>query len=169
MRKHGIGPDTFGEALRSRPELLEHGRYATGLDCFLERFPRELVYVALFDDLARDPQAYLDGVTRFLGIEALPLPPQDLAARLPAAKARSVLLAHAVRRSADWVREHDGARLVGAVKRSPFVQKALYQPIDRQAVRPAPEDVHTVRTALAREVDALERTFGLPLREAWGW
>ena len=30
MRKHGIGPDTFGEALRSRPELLEHGRYATG-------------------------------------------------------------------------------------------------------------------------------------------
>ena len=32
MRKHGIGPDTFAEALRTRPELLEHGRYATGLD-----------------------------------------------------------------------------------------------------------------------------------------
>ena len=39
MRKHGIGPDTFAEALRSRPELLEHGRYATGLDRFLAALP----------------------------------------------------------------------------------------------------------------------------------
>ena len=69
MRKHGIGPDTFHEALSTRPELLEHGRYATGLDRYLQRFPRELVHVALFDDLTRDPQSFLDGVTRFLGIE----------------------------------------------------------------------------------------------------
>jgi hypothetical protein len=169
MRKHGIGPDTFSEALRSRPELLEHGRYATGLERFLERFPRELVHVALFDDLAKDPQRYLDEVTRFLGVDDLPLEPADLAARLPAARARSVLVAAAVRHGADWVREHDGARIVGRVKRSTFVQRALYRPIDRQAVRPAPEDVDTVRTALAPEVAALERTFGMSLREAWGW
>ena len=67
------------------------------------------------------------------------------------------------------MREHDGARLVGAVKRSPLVQRALYRPIDRQAVRPAPDDVITVRTALAPEIDALERSFGLRLRESWGW
>jgi hypothetical protein len=169
MRKHGIGPDTFGEALRSRPELLEHGRYATALDRYLQRFPRELVHVALFDDLSRDPQAFLDSVTCFLGIDALPLAPQDLAARLPAARARSVLLASAVRRSADWVRERDGARVVGRIKRSTFVQRALYRPIDRQAVRPDPGDVVTVRKALDGEVVALERMFGLQLRESWGW
>ncbi len=169
MRKHGIGPDTFAEALRSRPELLEHGRYATGLERFLERFPRELVHVAMFDDLTRDPQAYLDSLTRFLGIDDLPLAPDDLAARLPAARARSVLVASAVRRTADWVRERDGARLVGRVKRSAMVQRALYRPIDRGAVRPDPDDVVTVRSALAPEVAALERTFGLPLRESWGW
>ena len=169
MRKHGIGPDTFGEALRSRPELLEHGRYATALDRFLQRFPRELVHVALFDDLGRDPQAFLDAVTRFLGVDDLPLAPQDLAARLPAARARSVLVASAVRRSADWVRERDGARLVGRIKRSPVVQRALYRPIDRQAVRPDPGDVVTVRKALDGEVVALERMFGLQLRESWGW
>jgi hypothetical protein len=169
MRKHGIGPDTFGEALSSRPELLEHGRYATGLDRFLQRFPRELVHVALFDDLTRDPQSFLDGVTRFLGIDDLPLATEDLAARLPAARARSVLLASAVRHGADWVRERDGARLVGRVKRSSLVQRALYRPIDRQAVRPDPGDVVAVRDALAGEVVALEHTFGLPLRESWGW
>jgi hypothetical protein len=169
MRKHGIGPDTFGKALRDRPELLEHGRYATGLDRFLERFPRELVHVALFDHLAKDPQGYLDAVTSFLGVEALPLEPDDLSARLPAARARSVLVASAVRHSADWVREHDGARIIGRVKRSPFVQRTLYRPIDRQRVRPAAEDVATVRAALAPEVAALESTFGMRLRESWGW
>ncbi len=169
MRKHGIGPDTFAEALRSRPELLDHGRYATGLERFLQRFPRDLVHVALFDDLARDPQAYLDSVTRFLDIDELPLEPEDLAARLPAARARSVRIAAAVRRGADWVRERDGALLVGRVKRSPLVQRALYRPIDRGTVRPDPDDVVVVRSALAPEVAALEHTFGLPLREAWGW
>jgi hypothetical protein len=169
MRKHGIGPDTFGEALHSRPELLEHGRYATGLDRFLGLFPRENIHVALFDDLAVDPQGFLDGVTDFLEIERLALADRDLAAKLPAARARSVRLASAARRSADWVREHDGAKIVGSVKRSPFVQRALYRPIDREAVRPSPADVLAVRNALSPEVDALERTFGFRLRESWGW
>jgi hypothetical protein len=169
MRKHGIGPDTFGEALRTRPELLEHGRYATGLDRFLELFPREHVHVALFDDLVADPQSFIDGVTDFLEVAPLPLTEKDREARLPAAKARSVLLASAARRSADWVREHDGALLVGKVKRSPLVQRTLYRPLDRRTVRPAPDDVLTVRSALASEVDALDRTFGLRLRESWGW
>jgi hypothetical protein len=169
MRKHGIGPDTFSEALRSRPELLEHGRYATGLDRFLALFPREMVHVALFDDLAVDPQGFLDAVTDFLDLDPLPLAPEDLAARLPAARARSVRIASVARRGADWVREHDGARLVGGVKRSPLVQRALYRPIDRAAVRPEHEDVAAVRAELAPEIDALEHTLGFRLREAWGW
>lgn len=169
MRKHGIGPDTFAEALRSCPELLEHGRYATGLDRFLQLFPRENVHVALFDDLEADPQQFLDGVTDMLGIARLPLASKDLEARLPAARARSVRLASTVRHAADWVREHDGARLVGMVKRSQLVHRALYQPIDRASVRPDPHDVLAVRQALASEVEALESTFGFRLRESWGW
>jgi hypothetical protein len=55
------------------------------------------------------------------------------------------------------------------VKRSALVQRALYRPLDRQAARPAPDDVLTVKAALVDEVDALERRFGLRLREAWGW
>jgi hypothetical protein len=169
MRKHGIGPDTFGEALSTRPELDEHGRYATGLARFLQWLPREMVHVALFDDLVADPQGFLDDVTDFLDLDRMVLQPSDLAARLPAARARSVLLASAARHTADWVREHDGAKLVGSVKRSPLVQRALYRPIDRQSVRPAPDDVTTLRSALAGEVDALETAFGFRLRDAWGW
>lgn len=169
MRKHGIGPDTFAEALEQCPELLDHGRYATGLDRFLELFPRDKVHVALFDDLESDPQRFLDDVTDVLGIERMPLSDKELQARLPAAKARSVRVAAAVRRGADWVREHDGARLVGGIKRSQLVQRMLYQPIDRNALRPTPDEVMAIRSALGPEVDALERTFGFRLRESWGW
>lgn len=169
MRKHGEGPDTFAEALRTWPALLEHGRYATGLDRFLAHYPREQVHVALFDELTDDPQRYVDKVTAFLGIDAMALAPADLEATLPAAAARSVRLAHAARSAASWVREHDGAGLVGRVKRSPLVHRVLYRPIDRAAVRPDGADVATVRSALAGEVDRLERTLGMGLREAWGW
>jgi hypothetical protein len=169
MRKHGIGPSTFGEALLSRPELLEHGRYATGLDRFLQHYPKERIHVALFDDLARDPQRFLDGVTDFVGVARLALVEKDLEPKLPAARARSVRLAHAARSGADWVREHDGARLVGRVKQSPLVQRMLYRPIDRSSNRPGTDDVMSVRRQLAQEIEALEATWGLPLRETWGW
>jgi hypothetical protein len=108
-------------------------------------------------------------VTDFIGVDPLPLTDKDLEARLPAARARSVRLAHVTRRTADWVREHDGARLVGRVKRSALVHKALYSPIDRRTVRPGTDDVATVRSVLAPEIEALEGTLGIPLREAWGW
>ncbi|MEQ6902484.1 sulfotransferase domain-containing protein [Nocardioides sp. YIM 152588] len=168
-RKHGVFAETFGEALAESPELLEHGRYATGLGRFLDLFPRESIHIALFDDLVADPQAYLDAVTDFLEVDRMPLDPEDLEARLPAAKARSIRIASAVRRGADWVREHDGARIVGYVKRSPLVHRVLYKEIDKQQTRPDAADVAAVRAALGSEVDALDRDFGLTLRESWGW
>ncbi len=168
-RKHGVWPDDFMTALRTVPELLEHGRYASGLARFAEHFPREAVHLAVFDDLARDPQSYLDATTDFLGIDRMPLTDEDRAARLPAAAARSTAVARAVRRTADWVRSHDGARLVGAVKRSPLVHRILYRPLDSSSVRPSPEAVAYIRAELEDEVVRIEQQYGVSLRQRWGW
>ncbi|QIG44385.1 sulfotransferase [Nocardioides anomalus] len=168
-QKHGMWLEPFSDALERRPELLGHGRYATGLERFLEHYPRELVHVAVFDDLGRDPQGFLDAVTDFLDIDPLPLSEEERRAKLTAAKARSVRAANLARRGADWLREHDGARIVGHVKRSPLVHRVLYRPLDRSSVRPEERDVVAVRTALAPEVERLEDRLGLSLREAWGW
>ena len=168
-RKHGLWPEDFGTALRTVDELLEHGRYASGLDRFSQHFARELVHIAVFDDLEADPQAFLDATTDFLGIDRLPLSDEERQARLPAARARSVGVANAVRRTADWVREHDGARLVGAVKRSSLVQKILYQRIDKTQVRPDRASVAYIREQLDDEVTRIERDYGVPVRQRWGW
>ena len=53
---------------------------------------------------------------------------------LPAARARSRVVARLARSSADLVREKlDGANLIGRVKRSALVQRVLYVPLGDDA------------------------------------
>jgi hypothetical protein len=167
--KHGIEVGTFREALDTCPELLEHGRYGTALRRFLEHFPRERLHVALFDDLQKDPQAFIDATTSWLGISQLRLGPELVKARLPASEPRSPVLARTVRRLAEWAREHDGAEVVGRVKRSPVVQRALYRPVPPAANETEPADVAYVWERLGPEIDLVDELFGLDLRRRWAY
>jgi len=168
MLKHGMRVGSFREALSSHPELLEHGRYATGLRRFLRHVDRSKVHVAVFDDLVESPQSFIDDVLVWLGVSPMELDEKLLAARLPASKARSAVLARAIRGAADWARVHDQARLVGVVKRSGLTQRLLYQPL---AERPmlSDEDRAFVQSVLEPEIIDLEDLFGLRLRKRWGW
>ena len=169
MLKHGETPGTFLEALVGRPELLEHGRYATQLHRYISAFGRESLYVAVFDDLVADAQQFIDALLAWLGITPMTLPDDLLGARLPAGRARSLFVARATRRVAGIVRERDGANLVGRVKRSSLVQRTLYRPLaDDQPVISAAERA-AVHAALAPEVTEVDRMFGLDLGERWGW
>ena len=167
----GSGRTPSPRRSRSRPELLEHGRYATGLDRFLEHYPRENVHVALFDDLARDPQGFLDAVTDFLGVDPLPLSEQGPGGQ--AAGGQGPLGPPRPRRPgarADWVREHDGARLVGRVKRSAAGPPGALPP-DRQAGG-APgrrRRRHGADASWPRRSRPSKAPSASALREAWGW
>jgi hypothetical protein len=169
MLKHGETPGTFLQALEGRPELLEHGRYATQLHRYVRTFGTESLYVAVFDDLVADGQRFIDALLEWLGLTPMTLPDDLVDARLPAGRARSLVLARAARRAAGIVRERDGANLIGRVKRSPFVQRTLYRPLaDDKPVITATERA-AVHAALAGEVAELDRMFGLGLAERWGW
>lgn len=169
MRKHGIGPGTFAEALRSRPELLDHGRYGEQLQRYRELFPPEQIHVAVFDDLGRDPQGFLDGVTDFLDISRMPLGDELAGVRLPASKARFTPVARGVRAVADLVRYLDGANAVARVKRSQLVQKVLYRPLGDDKPSVPADDAAYIRNQLAEDLRTLEGTLGLDLRSRWGW
>lgn len=169
--KHGAVTGSFREALDTRPGILNSSRYASHLKRYLQYFDRSAVYVGLFDDL-RDPQGFIDPLLTWLGVEPMTLDEEQLAARLPASKARSTALAKAVRDTADWVRRRNAARLVGRVKRSPLVHKALYKPLGGSAgPKPTltPEDARFVRERLNGEMVELEDLLGLNLRERWNW
>jgi Sulfotransferase domain len=167
MLKHGEDVGSFREALATRPELLAHSRYGAALQRYLRLVEREDVHVALFDDLQRDPQGFIDEVTEWLGIGRMTLDEHQLAARLPASEARFVPLARAARRVAEWTREHDGAALVGRIKRSSRVQRLLYKPIDPTARVLSEEDARFVWQQLDSDLDLLHELTGVDVRRAW--
>ncbi len=169
LSKHGLAAPTFRETIEREPLLLDEGRYATQLRAFLDLFGRERIHVAVFDDLQRDPQAFLDATTDWLDIDRLELSPSQLEAQLPASAARFRPLAIAAARSAEWVRQHDGAKVVGHVKRSPLVQRVLYRPLGDDRPVMTDEDLQFVRGELAGEIGDVESWFGVSLRERWNW
>ncbi len=135
MLKQGEQHGTFLEALESpgRGCSTTAGTPA-GCSRFLDRFGRERLHVAVFDDLVADPQRFVDELLAFLQVAPMTLPDDLLDARLPAGRARSVLVSRAVRKASDLVRERGAANVIGRVKRSQLVQRVLYAPaVGRQA------------------------------------
>ena len=125
--------------------------------------------MAVFDDLGADPQAFIDGVTDWLGADRLELDEQMRGARLPVAEARSPRVARMARRAAEWARERDGHELVGRIKRSRATQAVLYRARPGLRDTMSPEDADYVRAELHDEIVSLETRFGLDLRRRWGW
>ena len=166
-RKHGLTV-TFREDLETS-DLIEEGRYGTQLQRYLDCFDRQALYVAVFDDLRADPQAFLDGVTTWLQLDRLILTPELLSTRQPASDARWQPLATFAKRAAIVVRRHNGAGVVGRVKRSALVQRVLYEPLGDNRPVMQPADAAFVREQLEDEVAGVERLFGIPLRQLWNW
>lgn len=169
LRKHGLAAPTFRETTKTAPELVDEGRYATHLRSYLQYFKQERLHVALFDDLQAVPQAFLDATTDWLGVTRQELSAAQLRARLPASKARWLPLAVLAKRGANWVRRHDGADLVGGLKRSVMVQRLLYQPLGDDRPEMSAEDVAFMHEQLDAEIAGVESEFGIDLRRRWGW
>jgi hypothetical protein len=169
LRKHGLAEQTFRRTLETVPELLEEGRYGTLLTRYLQYFPADRIHVATFDQLQADPQGYLDGVTSWLQISRQELDDQLKAPRLSASSARFQPLASLVQAGADWVRRHDGAAVVGRVKRSSLIQRTLYRPLGEDRPTISEADASFVRERLAGELATVESVFGVPVARLWGW
>ena len=169
LNRHGLAAATFRDTVLSSPDLIDQSRYATHLRNYLRFFDRKALYAVVFDDLEADPQAFLDGVTGWLGVDRYALSPEQFAAQLPASSARWLPLAVAAKRASNWARSHDRADFVGRVKRSALVQRTLYKPLGPGRPAMSPEDTGFVREQLAAEVAGAEEELGIPLRQRWGW
>lgn len=169
LQRHGMAARTFQDTARQHPELLEEGRYGTLLRHYAAHLGPDRILVTTFDELRENPQGYLDDVTAWLEIAPFRLDEVLAEPVLPASRARFVPLAAVARRAADVARRHDGADLVGRVKRSRFVDTLLYRPLGDDRPRPSDRDVEYVRDRLAGELGIVDRDFGVALPALWGW
>jgi len=169
MRRNGWEIGTFAEACDAYPELLDHSRYAKHLSVYLDRFPAEQIVITWFDELAADPQAFLDSVTTALGIERQVLSEAERAPARAAAQARWPWAARAAKRGAIIARQMGMASLIGRIKSSDRVQTTLYRPMSGST--PALDALETEqgRSALEDDVRQLERLLDTDLHARWGW
>ncbi|MGH3473198.1 MAG: sulfotransferase domain-containing protein [Nocardioidaceae bacterium] len=160
---------SFEGALQEFPRLVERGHYASHLRHYLEAFPREQIHVGFFDDLRSDPQAYAEGVFRFLGVTPLMLPPAALKSRMPAGAPRNATAAASAKAASQWVKRAGLRRVRSRVKRSVLLRQALYRPYKDDRPRLDPESAARLRAQFAGEIRDLDNLLEVPVSRRWGY
>ena len=160
-RAYGLLPYSFEEALERDPELLESGRYATNLREWQLAFPNNQLLVTIYDDLQRDPQAFIDNISDFLEIPKIQLAPSQLRSVHSSdalTEPRWYLATRSATVLADWCKARRLDNVVATVRRSSLMKLFLgggdsFPKIHSQTL-------HHVEEILRPEVEMLEEMVG---------
>ena len=148
---------TFEEALARDPELVESGRYAYYLAAWQRDFGPDHVLPVFYDELAQDPQGYIDRIVDFIGIPRFALDAQRLS-RVHSSDAmsypRSRHLTAIAADTAEWLKRHRLERVVAAVKSSRLGGMLLGGGAKMPSLSRATAD--RLRATLRPEIEALE-------------
>lgn len=168
--KNGELDVPFEEAMEEVPSLVEHGRYAGYLRRYMERFGRDRIHVAVFDELCSDPDLFAGRIFDFLGVQRCPLPPQLRRKIMPAGEPRVYAAAQGARKVAALAKRLGLRGVVGRVKRSPVIRSILYREYTRDE-RPAmrPDTRAALRRTFAPDIQRLDQLLDTELRRLWGY
>lgn len=168
--KNGKMHGSIDEELVRSKSLGERNRYGTHMQRYLDRFPRENLHIASFDELVRSPESFAAKMFEFLGVEPLPLPQKVREKVLPAGTPRSRVLANASKKAVKAVDLVGLPQMRGALKKSPFIRNLLYRPYTREN-KPTlpPEKREELRRMFAPEIRHLDRIAGTNFCELWNY
>lgn len=142
--------------------------YHTMLQPYLDRFDREQILVACFDDLQDDPTGFYGKLCRFLQVDEQALS-SDLQSKVnAAARPRMAWLARVVNRASKMLKRNGLPSPVAAVKRMPIVQRLLYSTLADREKPDLPADLAArIRSVAEPEARALDAALGTQLWQRW--
>jgi sulfotransferase family protein len=158
----------FETALRQVDDLIDRGRYAKHLSYYLEHFRRDQIFMAVFDDLAADPQRFFDDICDFLDLERVSLSGETKEKVLPAAKPRLRHVAKLARGIGWEVRRLGLPGVVGRVKESALLNRLLYssyKPGEKPGM--SRETREYLRDVFSPEVQRLDALLGSNFCARW--
>lgn len=122
-RAYGMLNGSLEHALERDPELMESSRYATGLEAWLNYFPHEQLSVQLYEDLAADPQVFVDDLVRFLEIPSVSLKAFEVGrirvnSSVDMTEPKSYLATRAATAMANWCKARELDHIVAGVRNS---------------------------------------------------
>lgn len=157
----------FEPAATSIRDIRESSRYGHYTAKWIESFGRENVLLMFYEDLERDPQAFVDQVCAFIGAPLFPLsdsPAAQTRVHTVPARPRHRRVARNLRDIRDWLNDRRMHRAARIVRRSSLWSYCFEggQPFER----PSAEVDARVRATMRPEVEALEAISGRDL-SAW--
>jgi Sulfotransferase domain len=127
-RRNGHISGSLEDAIAQDSALLSQNFYDEHLTRYLTFFPREQIFVGLFDDLREDPAKLMRSICSFLGLDApATIPSADIVLR--ASTPRHARSFHALKRFAVWLRRRDCHRLLTWGKTNRLLLGILTKPI----------------------------------------
>ena len=168
IHARAVGLDTSidFEDFAFRPEIIAASDYLRNLRPFYDRFPRQNIQVLFFDDLRKDPTAFLRQVYRYLEVDVDFIPTRLSEKVLTAREARSWRLARIAYRAAGLLRSFGHANLVGRIKRLPIFEFSLYRRLPNKPEVP-PEVRERLGALFSTDYEALARLIGRDLPGSW--
>jgi hypothetical protein len=156
-RAYGMFGWSLEEALERDPELIASSRYATHLRQWQNLFGDQQICVSLFDELAGDPQAFVDRVAKHAGIARFRLKKSQLEQVYSATKMtapRSLLATRAAVSMADWCKARRFDGVVAGVRNSSLMR--LFVGGGAPFPQVSSQTVAKIKELVMPEIEALE-------------
>ena len=168
--KNGKMHGTLEEELERTKSLTDRNRYGTHLEMYLERFPRDQIHIASFDELSADPDGFAAKMFAFLGVDPLPLPENLRKKVLPAGTPRVRSVAMAAKRVARLADAVGLPQLRGKLKKSRFVRNMLYRPFSEgEKPKITPQQHEKLHQMFTPEIQKLDRVAGTDFCTLWNY
>jgi len=154
---YGMFRWSFDEALRNDPELINSGLYWSHLSRWRDYFPDKQLLVMIYDDLAADPQAFLNRIAAFIGLPPTPVSPSQLKRVYSSERMtqpRSYLATRTATAFADWCKSRRLDHLVASVRKSALIN--LFLGGGKPLPFVSPSTLNELAEIFRPEVDALE-------------
>jgi len=163
-RAYGMFPWSLEQALDLDGELITSGRYSTALNEWQRLFAKEQILITIYDDLQKDPQAFVDRLADFIGIPRIALSKTQLK-RSHSSEAmtqpRNYIATRTATSVADWLKARRLDHMVDAVRRSSLFR--LFVGGGKPFSDVPPELLRRLSEIFRPEVDGLEMILGRDL------
>lgn len=168
-RRSGDTSGSFEDDLKQTPTIFDHSCYSRHLAPYLDRFPHEQIGIFEFGELKTDPAALAARIQEFIGVEPLDESAFDTGVRRnEASTARFSDLVYALRQGGQMLRRAGLESVVGKVKSSQLVKRALYRPVskgEKEALDP--KTCAALEARFAPYNAQLEKMLGREIPELW--
>ncbi|MGH6870089.1 MAG: sulfotransferase domain-containing protein [Rhizomicrobium sp.] len=163
--RNGLVKGSLDDAIAADSSMVAQNFFDEHLARWFAAFPREQIFIALFEDLKRDPRQLLRNLYEFVGVDPDFVPEVAGQRVLEASAPRSPGLFHALKRFALWLRDHDFHRALSWAKTNPYIMGLLTRPLGADKPRMPPETRARLQAIYRPHIRKTELLIGRDLKD----